>query len=164
MNRKYVFKTFGIFCLALVVVYGGFLINRRLQHHQNCSSSELNANDENYAINKKIRFIKPTYNSNEKKHLTRIEIEVKDDQMSPDGKIMSVFFDDNQLTLHPSDQHGKRGSTLLHRKAGVYTLVWTVKNNPYAEQKETTNTHQVTISPTDLWIHINIVGKKVSIN
>jgi hypothetical protein len=161
MHRKYVLKTFAIFCCSLVIVYSGFLGSHYFQDKKAVSTTTL---DDKTAKPRKIDFIRPEYNPVENKHLTRVEIEVRDDLTTPDGKVLSVIFNDDHLVLRPADNIGKRGSTFLQLRPGIYNISWTVKNNPYAELRETQQTMQIKVLPSDLWIHIYILGKKIKIS
>lgn len=161
MNRSYVYKTLAIFCVSLILVYAGFVAT----HFWQKKETDLQASkSEEKVTYSSISFIRPNYKPNDSKHLTRFEIEIKDDLLSPNGKIVGVWFNDDRLTLNPSDQYGKRGSTFMQLLPGSYTIEWTVKNNLLTGPSETTQTRRIEVKPSDLWIHIYIQGKNITIS
>ena len=163
MNRSYFYKTFAIFCVSLILVYAGFVATHFWQKNDLGSNPTKTEEQVSYSS---VNFIKPNYKSTDTKHLTRVEVEVKDDLLSPNGKITGVWFNDDSLSLNPADQYGKRGSTFLQLIPGVYTIEWTVKNNPYNTDgiKETKQSKQLEVNPDDLWIHIFIEGKNITVS
>ena len=59
---------------------------------------------------------------------------------------------------------GKRIVKVLDLAPGNHKLKWQVKNHKNAENKYITHRKDFEISPTDLWVQIEIVGDKAKIN
>lgn len=161
MNRSYVYKTLAIFCVSFLIVYAAFVATHFWQKKE---PDSLSSKIEEKPVFSNMSFIKPNLKSSDPKHLTRVEIEIKDDILSPNGKIINVRFNDDNLILNPSDHYGRRGSTFMHLHPGFYSIEWIVKNNSHKSPSEHKQTKQIEIKPSDLWIHILIEGKNISIN
>lgn len=161
MNRSYVYKTFAIFCVSFLIVYAAFVATHFWQKKEQDSIS---SKVEEKPVFSNLSFIKQNTKTSDPKHLTRVEIEVKDDILSPNGKIISVRFNDDNINLNPSDHYGRRGSTFMHLLPGFYTIEWIVKNNPHTTPTEHKQTKQIEIKASDLWIHVLIEGKNININ
>ena len=161
MNRSYVYKTFAVFCVSFILVYSGFVATHFWQKNDVSDPNRAKL-DEQVGFSS-VNLIKPNYKIPDSKHLTRVEVEIKDDLLSPHGKVLGVWFNDDSLSLNPADHYGRRGSTLLQLTPGLYTIEWTVKKSSRSGPSETRHIKQIEIKPTDLWIHIIIQGKDITI-
>ena len=157
MKNGYVLKTFAICCCAFVMVYAGFVFTSLWHLRKNAASSNI---DPSY---QKAAFIKPDFQPGVD-HIIRVEIAVKDDVLSSKGQIMEVQFNDETLILRPADSQGRRGSTFLQLNPGNYTIKWKVKNNSYSWPRYSQHKKIVPITSKDLWIHIFIEGKNITIS
>ena len=156
MKHRYVLKTLLICLGSFVLVYIGFAINSSLK------ADKQNESSITFQI-QKAAFIKPEKTPGVH-HYARVEISVNDDLTSPDGKVLDVSFNDDQITLRPTDSRGRRGSTFLQLKPGVYTIKWKVKNNKYSWPRYTNYKKNINVTSSDLWIHILINGKNITIS
>jgi hypothetical protein len=155
MQHNYVLKTLFLSCFAFLFVYSGFIGLNSWKRKERPKVVKTTYNSTSY--------LKPAYKANIS-HLARIEIAVKDDLKSPNGKVLKVEFNDDTLALKPSDPQGTRGSTFIQIQPGTYTITWNVKNNKYTWPRYTTHSKQIKIESTDLWIHILIEGKNITIS
>jgi hypothetical protein len=158
MRSGYVLKTFAIFCCCFLLVYTGFIAT----HLWQSGKENPEINKVNYTSQTNNMII-PNYKSSAS-HFTRVEIAIKDDLASPNGKISKVKFNNDVLHLQPSNAHGNRGSTFLQLKPGVYTIRWKVKNSKYAPSKHTKYSELLKIHEEDLWKYIQIEGNRIKIN
>ena len=158
MKQHYVLKTFGICVFAFLIVYAGFMTNTHLQKKASFKTNSKNS----YHI-KKTTYVKPTTKP-DAHHYARVEISIRDDLKASDGKILEASFNNDMLTLQPTDSRGRRGSTFLQLKPGLYVISWTVKSNKYKWPRYTKHQKKINITSSDLWLYISIEGKNIKIS
>ncbi|HEX2583208.1 MAG TPA: hypothetical protein VHL30_03740 [Chlamydiales bacterium] len=96
--------------------------------------------------------------------LVRVEVLVRDSDDPSGPQIVSVDFNKNNVPLQPRDIYGNRGSGSFQLSPGKYKLRWVTNQNKEAWPRTITHEEEVTISPRDLWIQIQIEGDKASIH
>ncbi len=155
MKFGYVIKTLLICCSAFLIVFTGFLTTKLFKNKKNIAKEELEAND----YYKKIS-LKPKYKSFS--HIARIEISIKDEGFSPNGKIVDVSLNETKILLQPADARYRRGSAVLQLTPNIYTIKWIVKNQGAGAPVFVEHKKEVNITDQDLWMHIHIEGSKIT--
>ena len=158
MRKIYVIKTLGVFCFALIFVYGGFLFTSYWR-----SRNMEKSLDQQYVFH--VQKIKTIKSAHVLQKIVKVEININDDIETKDGKIISVVFAKHTLTLKPADPLGSRGTIRFQLSPGTYQLIWKVRNNDKnIWPKFTEYRKKIKLYPEEKWIHIRITGRKYEID
>lgn len=90
--------------------------------------------------------------------LIRVEVIVKDSPAANGPQITRVEFYNKEIPLNPRDIYGNRGNASFQIPPGKYKLRWTVDVNQRVWPREVNHEEEVTVSPRDLWIQLEIEG------
>jgi hypothetical protein len=96
--------------------------------------------------------------------LVRVEVLIRDSEDLSGPQIVSVEFNKSNIPLSPRDIFGNRGSGSFQLSPGSYKLRWVTNQNKFTWPRNADHEEEVTISPRDLWIQIQIDGEKVTIS
>ncbi len=96
--------------------------------------------------------------------LVRIEIVLKDSQDDSGPQLVSAEFYNRNIPLKPRDIYGNRGSASFQVPPGKYKLTWTTNRDKYVWPRQENHEEEVTVSPRDLWLQIEIKGAEAQIN
>jgi hypothetical protein len=96
--------------------------------------------------------------------LIRIEVLVSDSPDPSGPQVVSVKFDKVNVPLKSRDIYGNRGSGSFQVPPGKYKLKWKTNQNKVVWPREVVHEEEVTVSPRDLWIQIQIEGDEATIS
>lgn len=96
--------------------------------------------------------------------LIRVQLLAKDAQESSGPQLVSVTFYNRDVPLKPRDVHGNRGSASFQVPPGKYKLRWTTSRDKFAWPREEEHEEEITVSPRDLWLQLEIQGNQAQIN
>jgi len=109
-------------------------------------------------------YMGPTKSIPGKPQLVRVEVLVRDSADASGPQVVSVDFNKNNIPLKPRDITGNRGSGSFQLAPGTYKLRWVTNQNKRAWPRNVSHEEEVTISPRDLWIQIQIEGENATIS
>ncbi len=96
--------------------------------------------------------------------LILVEVLIQDSQDPSGPQIVSVEFNQQSIPLKPRDLLGKRGTASFQLSPGKYKLRWATSQSKLTWPRKVTHEEEVTVSPRDLWIQIQIEGEKATIS
>jgi hypothetical protein len=97
-------------------------------------------------------------------NLIRVQILIRDSDDDAGPQVLSVTFNQKEIPLKPRDIYGNRGTASFQLPPGKYKLQWKTNQDKVAWPRNTTHEEELTLSPRDLWIQIEIDGDKASIS
>jgi len=97
-------------------------------------------------------------------HLVRVQVIMKDSEEASGPQLTRVEFNGTMIPLKPRDVYGNRGSGSFQVSPGKYKLHWTTSRDNFAWPREVNHEEEVTISPRDLWLQLEIQGDKAEIS
>lgn len=90
----------------------------------------------------------------------RVQLLINDAPSLSEGQIESVSFNGKTLTLKPRDVYGFRGQASFQMPPGRYLLKWTVRRDRWIWPRTVYHSEEITLSPNDLWVQIQITGSQ----
>ena len=96
--------------------------------------------------------------------LVRVQVIMKDSEEASGPQLTRVEFNGTMIPLKPRDVYGNRGSGSFQVAPGKYKLRWTTSRDQFAWPREVNHEEEVTISPRDLWLQLEIQGDKAVIS
>jgi len=146
--NKYI-KLIFIFIISFIIVNSSYLIAIKFPKIATINNESIF----------KTKYIKPN------NKIVRVEIEILDDTKKNYYDIIDVVFNNKKINLLKADASGNKARKYFQLKPGKYLIKWTITKNkkvkwPNYEKLQKT----IIIKDSDSYIHILIIGNKITIS